>query len=131
MKYILALLTAILLAVILFPVGFIMQIWRGGTKYLFKIAMGIDQLGNVVCATLFNRTLIKSTGYKFGYEDEVISSVLGKNERDGTLSGAGALICKLLNAIDKGHAERNIEEFEKDMNKNGRLLKIILKHENI
>lgn len=110
MKYVALLILAILLAVILLPAGFVMSLfYTGRAKFLFKTCLGIDQLGNVVCARLFNATLIKSNGYQFGNEDEVISSVIGKNDEAGTLSFAGKCLNWLLNTIDKEHTKRAIE----------------------
>lgn len=110
MKYVAALIFAILLAIILLPVGFVMSLfYPERSKFLFKTCLGIDQLGNVVCARLFNATLIKSTGYQFGNEDEVISSVIGKNDEAGTLSFAGRALNWLLNTIQKEHTKRAIE----------------------
>ena len=82
-------------------------------KHLYNIARGIDQLGNVVCGQLFNLTLIKKAGHKFGNEDETISSVIGKNKRTNTLTAAGCLLDTLLDAIDKNHSIKAIEEDEK------------------
>lgn len=82
-------------------------------KQLYNIARGIDQLGNVVCGRLFNLTLIKKTGYKFGNEDETISSVIGKNKKTNTLTIAGYLLDLLLDKIDKNHSIDAIEEDEK------------------
>jgi 8-oxo-dGTP diphosphatase len=106
------LILAILLAVILFPIGFIFSMFypkRG--KYMYKIALGIDQLGNVVCARLFNFFLIDIEGHQFGNEDETISSVLGKNKKTNTLTLFGIALDMLLELIDKNH---NIEAIEED-----------------
>jgi 8-oxo-dGTP diphosphatase len=109
------LLVAILLSIILFPIGFILSLfYPNRKKYLYNIAVGIDQLGNVVCAKLFNLTLIyPSSLYKFGNEDETISSVLGKNKRVNTLTFVGRLLDMLLDAIDRDHSIEAIEEDEK------------------
>jgi hypothetical protein len=109
------LLTAILLSIILFPIGFIISLFYSNRKkYLYNIAVGIDQLGNVVCGELFNLTLIyPSSIHKFGNEDETISSVLGKNKRANTLTVLGRLLDMLLEAIDKDHSIEAIEEDEK------------------
>ncbi len=48
--------------------------------------------------------------YKFGNEDETISSVLGKNERTQTLTGLGRTIVSFPNFIDPNHALNSIEE---------------------
>jgi hypothetical protein len=109
------LLIAILISVILFPIGFIIALfYPNRKKYLFNIAIGIDQLGNVVCAKLFNLTLIYSSSiHKFGNIDETISSVIGKNKRSNTLTMTGRLLDKLLDAIDRNHSIDAIEEDEK------------------
>jgi 8-oxo-dGTP diphosphatase len=109
------LLVAISISVILFPIGFILTMfYPNRKKYLFSIALGIDQLGNVVCARLFNLTLIyQSSIHKFGNEDETISSVIGKNKQANTLTFAGRLLDALLDAIDKNHSIDAIEEDEK------------------
>jgi 8-oxo-dGTP diphosphatase len=107
------LIIALGLSIILLPVGFAFQIitaiFKGIDKYLFRIAKSIDQLGNVVCEHLFNVTLIKKNGYKFGNEDVTISHVLGMNEKTNTLSFAGKLLAWLLNTIDKDHNQKAIE----------------------
>ncbi len=80
---------------------------------MYKIALGIDQLGNVVCKHLFNITLIKKDGYKFGNEDETISSAIGKNKKINTLTFTGRLLDWFLDIIDKNHSIKAIEEDEK------------------
>ncbi len=109
------LIIAILLAIILFPIGFIVAMfYPKREKYLFNIALGIDQLGNIICSKLFNLTLIyPSSIYKFGNEDETISSVIGKNKKTNTLTFAGRLLDWLLDIIDKNHSIKAIEEDEK------------------
>jgi hypothetical protein len=109
------LIVAILISIILFPIGFIISIfYPKREKYLYNIALSIDQLGNVVCAKLFNFTLIYSSSiHKFGNEDETISSVIGKNRKAKTLTFAGRLLDKLLDVIDKNHSIKAIEEDEK------------------
>lgn len=108
-----AFLVAILLSIVLFPIGFLFSMFypkRG--RYMFKIALGIDQLGNVVCARLFNFFLITQEGYQFGNEDETISSVLGKNRKTNTLTLFGMMLDWLLDIIEKDHSIRSIEEDE-------------------
>lgn len=109
------LLAAILISMILFPIGFITSMfYPKREKYLYSIARGIDQLGNVVCGRLFNLTLITSHSiHKFGNEDETISSVIGKNKLANTLTLSGHLLDKLLDAIDKNHSIKAIEADEK------------------
>lgn len=75
-------------------------------RYFFRLALSVDQLGNVLGAPLFNDVLIKEEGFKFGNPDHTISAVLGKNKKEGTLSRAGAWLAAVLNKIDPGHVER-------------------------
>ena len=76
---------------------------------LFSIAQCIDQLGNVTFQELFNDVLIKSNGYKFGDHQETISSVLGKNLEQGSLSKPGIILNNLLNNIQANHTILSIE----------------------
>jgi 8-oxo-dGTP diphosphatase len=113
MRGFILLIIALFLSVVVLPVAFAFQIltalFKAVDKYLFKIAKSIDQLGNVVCEHLFNVTLIKKNGYKFGNEDVTISHVLGMNEKTNTLSFAGKGLACLLNTIDKDHNQKSIE----------------------
>jgi hypothetical protein len=78
--------------------------------YFRTSAINIDKFGNREFRTLWNCTLKKESGYKFGNPDETISSALGKNERDGTLSKAGKALAWVLNLIDKDHCKKSIVE---------------------
>lgn len=81
--------------------------------YLLEVAQSIDQFGNVVCADLFDITLIKKGSiHKFGNPDETISSVLGKNKVSGTLSRTGKVVDWILDKIDPNHSIKSIEEDE-------------------
>lgn len=115
------LIVAVILALILFPIGFIYAIFHlifaHNTKESFKyisnffrsIALSIDQLGNVVCQYLFNAVFIKRYGIKFGNEDETVSSVLGKNKNKGTLRFLGKTLDRLLNLFEEDHAVKAIQ----------------------
>ena len=81
------------------------------TATLHSLALGLDQIGNAVCRDMFNRLLIEQDGYKFGKVQETISSVLGKNERDWTLSLGGLLLVIVLDSIDKDHCRNSIQDF--------------------
>jgi len=113
MRGFILLVIALGLSIILLPVGFAFQVvtnlFKSINKYLFTIAKSIDQLGNVVCADLFNTTLIKKGGYTFGNEDVTISHVLGMNKKINTLTFTGKLLSNFLNLIDKQHVEKAIE----------------------
>ena len=120
MKGFVLLLLAILLSVICFPVGWIYSMitfklsFKKLGGYWFVIALSIDQLGNVVMSTLFNKILITKYGHKFGDEDQTVSMVLGVNKAIGTLTKLGKLIADILNFIDPNHVEKAIEYGTKD-----------------
>jgi hypothetical protein len=79
--------------------------------YFFKIAQCIDQLGNVVNRAIFNDVLLKRNSKNaFGDNQETISSVIGKNLEDNTLSKAGLLLNKILNKIENNHSIISIED---------------------
>ena len=81
------------------------------TTTLHSLALWLDQIGNAVCRDMFNRLLIDEDGYKFWKVQETISSVLGKNERDWTLSLGGLLLVIILDTIDKDHCRNSIQDF--------------------
>lgn len=76
--------------------------------WFFRSAREIDVFANVVGADLFNAIFIIDGGYKFGNPKETISSVLGKNQRDKTLSLAGDLLRWILDLIDDNHCLNSI-----------------------
>lgn len=79
--------------------------------YFRSTAVNIDKFGNREFRKLWNLTLKKSNGYEFGNSEETISSALGKNERDGTLTFTGKCLAWILNTIDKDHCKKSILEF--------------------
>lgn len=81
-------------------------------QYFREVAVSIDQLGNTVCADLFDLILIKKGGYQFGNPDETISGVLGKNQKLETLSTVGKILNWILSKIEKDHSLISIEEDE-------------------
>lgn len=114
-------LVSLLLAMLLFPFGllitFFINLYKRRWSFSFKrldqqflsIATSIDASGNVVCKDLFNLLLIKKGGYEFGKRKETISSVLGKNQRDNTLTGTGKGVAFVLDKIDRNHCLKSID----------------------
>lgn len=84
--------------------------WNFGEYYL-QMATSIDQLGNVALQHITNYLCITDVGYPFGDRDETISSVLGKNQRDGTLTNFGKFIVRLLDFLDPNHSLSSIDYF--------------------
>lgn len=64
--------------------------------YFRDSAITLDRLANREFRSLWNKTLIKSDGYKFGNMDETISGVLGKNILIKKLSSTGKILVWIL-----------------------------------
>ena len=113
---------SVILSIILFPVGLLMTFfnnlyrkkWKLSLRRLdqqfLSIATSIDASGNVVCKDLFNLILKQKGGVDFGNRKETISSVLGKNQRDDTLTGLGKALAFVLDKIDPNHCLKSIDE---------------------
>ena len=118
MKNLLLALIAIVLFILLEPISFIYVLfikekftrkrlagyWRG-------FAIAVDRFGNYQYKSLWNRFLIAEDGYKFGDFRETISSALGKNQKDETLSKTGEKLANILDWLDKEHCKKSINEF--------------------
>ena len=98
----------------LFTKGF-----RGFGEYLLKIAVSIDQMGNVLMQHLLNLLWVKKGGYRFGNRDETISSALGKNKAQGTLTSFGRAIDNILDLIDPNHSLNSIDYYIQPVAKEG------------
>ena len=84
----------------------------GNTKGYFRsTALSIDIWANFEFRTLWNAKFKIDGGYEFGRTGETISSALGKNERDKTLSKKGKLLVKILDFFDENHCKNSIKEF--------------------
>jgi hypothetical protein len=107
----LLLLVAIVLFLPLSIINIFLVVFKGGnvSDYFKETAIDIDRFGNRNFRTLLNITLQES-GYKFGDERETISSALGKNKRDGTLTKTGITLCSILDFLDNNHCIKSIKE---------------------
>ena len=118
MKEILLLVVAVVLLYLLLPIVCIYMLFKylgGGNgrmvkTWACKTARSIDVFANVEAQELFNDVLIKNGGYKFGNKLETISSVLGKNQRDGTLTRVGNGLRILLDKIEDDHCLKSIND---------------------
>ncbi|GGD55860.1 NUDIX hydrolase [Muriicola marianensis] len=112
-------LISLILLVITGPLGFLYGLFhslfkRGLTgvgEYLLKIAISVDQLGNVLMQHLLNLLWIRKGGYPFGNRDETISSALGRNKKLGMLTGFGKFIDGFLDMIDPNHSLNSIDYY--------------------
>ena len=82
--------------------------------YFKSSAVNLDRFGNFEFRTLFNLVLKKKGGYEFGNFEETISSALGKNQRDKTLSMAGKALVWILDMIEKEHCKKSIKELNNE-----------------
>jgi 8-oxo-dGTP diphosphatase len=82
----------------------------GWYNWFYRIALGLDMLGNTVCGPLFNTVMIVSGGYCFGLDGETVSSALGKNVQRNTLTWLGRGLNWLLNRIQANHAILSVED---------------------
>lgn len=81
-------------------------------KYYMDLAISLDQFGNVLMQGLFNRILINSCRFPFGNPDETISSVIGKNSLNNSLTYLGVLLDRFLNVFELNHSIKSIEKDE-------------------
>lgn len=102
---------AIILFIPLSVINFIVVAFKGkAEKYFLSSAINLDRFGNYEFRSLFNITLRRPSGYEFGDFRETISSVLGKNQRDGTLTTTGRVLAWFLDVLDKNHCKKSIRE---------------------
>ena len=97
-------------------------IFTGNKKMLavwfYRTAREIDLFANVVGAEFWNSVFITNGGYKFGNPKETISSVLGKNQRDKTLTLLGDALRWILDRIDEDHCLNSINDEATNTKKN-------------
>ena len=103
---------ATILWVILTPINWVIVSFKYGlsNSYFLETATDIDKFGNRNFRTFLNATMRVRNGYNFGNVNETISSALGKNQRDKTLSWFGKFIAFVLDKIDKDHCKKSINE---------------------
>lgn len=79
------------------------------SSYFWRVLLTLDQGANVIFSPILN--FILKPKYKFGDEDETLSSVFGKNVRAGECK-ACYYICRVLHMIDPDHCKKSIEDDE-------------------
>ena len=113
MKNVLLFMVSILLVLAFTTVSIIVAIERiirgkASSNYFFECALAIDVLGNALGQHIWNFIFITKDGYQFGKRGEPMSSVLGKNQRDGTLVYLGIIVVEILNFLEKDHCLKSI-----------------------
>jgi hypothetical protein len=82
--------------------------WTTIDRFFYETAVDIDRFANRNFRTLWNLTLQRN-GYKFGNINETISSALGKNKLNNTLTIAGKVLCFILDKLDDNHCIKSIQ----------------------
>jgi hypothetical protein len=113
MKFYLLVVLACVLFIIFAPIGWVVALFFKGRKdYFWRVALSIDQTGNVICGKLFDLTLRTKEGYPFGEVDRTISYALGRNKLMNTLTKTGKALDWLLDIIDKEHTLNAVKSGE-------------------
>lgn len=105
-------LIATILWIILTPINWVIVAIKHGlsNKYFTETAVDLDKFGNRNFRAFLNASMRVSGGYEFGDVGETISSALGKNQRDKTLSWFGIGITKILDTLEKEHCKKSIND---------------------
>lgn len=77
-------------------------------EYLFKLLVWFDNGVNVALGPLLN-VLLRTN--RFGFNDETLSSVFGKEVRGGQCKFC-FYVCRVLYFLDKNHCKKSIEDDE-------------------
>lgn len=87
--------------------------WKKGLneldRWFFKLALSVDQFGNVSCAKFLQVTMSKS-GHKFGNEDDTVSYVLGRLKYQDDLTWFGRVVVLILDVIENDHVEMAVDK---------------------
>ena len=78
-------------------------------EWFWVCMVSIDQFLNTFFGPVLNHLLYPL--HRFGDPDETLSSVLGKNARDGSCRGC-YWVCRVLNRLDPEHCQKSIEADE-------------------
>ena len=78
--------------------------------YFQNTAVNIDIWANREFRAFWNEAMRKENGYQFGVIGETISSAMGKNQRDKTLTICGKILVTILDFLDKNHCQKSIKE---------------------
>ena len=78
--------------------------------YFRQTALNIDIWANREFRAFWNGAMRKENGYEFGRIGETISSALGKNQRDKTLTTTGKILVFILDTLDKNHCKKSIKD---------------------
>lgn len=88
--------------------------WISGFKQLnnwfYKMALSLDQFGNVCNRETLKILLSKKDGHPFGDEDDTVSYVIGRNKYKRKLTVFGWMLERILNLCERNHCEIAIQK---------------------
>lgn len=84
--------------------------WVGLNDKIFKTALLYDHFANVWMKEILNDVLVKNGGHLYGDEDDTISDITGRNERDNYLTPFGVKFTRFLDILGKNHSLESIDE---------------------
>lgn len=78
---------------------------------LYRSAISKDQMANIWMREILNDFCITKDGHKYGDEDDTISDITGRNERDGHLTRFGWGFTRFLSLVlGDNHSIESIDE---------------------
>ena len=89
---------------------FVYKKYKSIDGYFRNTALNIDIWANREYRAFWNGAMRKENGYQFGVVGETISSALGKNQRDKTLTICGEILVAILDFLDKNHCQKSIRD---------------------
>ena len=103
-----------LISLVFTPIYYISTFkWKSGVKELdkwfYKLALSVDQFGNVSCGKTLQVLLTKPVNFPFGDEDDTVSYVLAKNRELNALTLLGRITSNILDTLDKDHLSKALE----------------------
>ena len=102
------------LLVVLYKTIRVRGLWKSVNSNFLMLAQQIDIFANVSFHILWNTLLKNKNGYSFGVKKETLSSALGKNQINNTLSIGGKFLVGILWVIDTrywfkgGHCKNSV-----------------------
>jgi hypothetical protein len=87
------------------------RFFLGLNDKVYRSAISNDQMANVWLKELLNDTCVKDGGHLYGDEDDTISDITGRNERDNKLTRFGWGFTKFLSKVlGANHSLESIDE---------------------
>lgn len=103
-------LTAVIGLVYSFRYVLTMRFWFDLGGKIYKTGLLYDQFANVWAAEILNDVNVQKGGHLYGHQDDTISDITGRNERDNSLTRFGWKFTRFLDVLGKNHSIESIED---------------------